>query len=523
MEALKSGFLVWHPSLPGVRNYSQRTAFCFASTNVAPDKRVFAFSDCLLHHSISTFLIRRRLSAIRNPHLRVLRAASTNGYIDGEFRGINDEFADIKLDAGNGAVAKDFNKECFQRGRQILDIILSFLPGGSWWKVGDAFQNGSQIKGPSLICTLRRIWALVAPDKLVIIGAFSALIIAAISEISIPHFVAATIFSAQSGSKVYFYRNAQLLALMCCTFGLFSGIRGGCFGIANQFLVQRMREKLFLVLLCQDIAFFDTEAVGVLTSRLGTDCEQVSHIIGSDLNKMFRNGLQGIGALIYLVMLSWQLALSTVLLCCLMSTILFFYGRYQKNMAKFAQEVVASANEVAQETLSLARIVRTFGTEKQECGRYSKWLKKLVDINLRQNVAYGLCTWSSNTFYNATQLQVQARIRTSLEVSGLIEHTEVVLWFRSQKKSLGWAWRPGPVCFQQDLTVQQFAVHRSHPVSYSFRLAESGQWHGTLVLDILAQISDTGLRLPELEGHIKFLDVSFNYPARPMIDVVERS
>ncbi|XP_059072962.1 ABC transporter B family member 26, chloroplastic isoform X3 [Cryptomeria japonica] len=499
MEALKSGFLVWHPSLPGVRNYSQRTAFCFASTNVAPDKRVFAFSDCLLHHSISTFLIRRRLSAIRNPHLRVLRAASTNGYIDGEFRGINDEFADIKLDAGNGAVAKDFNKECFQRGRQILDIILSFLPGGSWWKVGDAFQNGSQIKGPSLICTLRRIWALVAPDKLVIIGAFSALIIAAISEISIPHFVAATIFSAQSGSKVYFYRNAQLLALMCCTFGLFSGIRGGCFGIANQFLVQRMREKLFLVLLCQDIAFFDTEAVGVLTSRLGTDCEQVSHIIGSDLNKMFRNGLQGIGALIYLVMLSWQLALSTVLLCCLMSTILFFYGRYQKNMAKFAQEVVASANEVAQETLSLARIVRTFGTEKQECGRYSKWLKKLVDINLRQNVAYGLCTWSSNTFYNATQV-VALLIGGGFVMNGHITAEQLTKFILYSEWVIHSTWWVG-----------------DHWASLMQSVGASEKVFELLELPPSKQLTSQGLRLPELEGHIKFLDVSFNYPARPMV------
>lgn len=42
----------------------------------------------------------------------------------------------------------------------------------------------------------------------------------------------------------------------------------------------------------QDIAFFDVEAVGALTSRLGSDCQQVSRIIGNDLNIMFRNALQ---------------------------------------------------------------------------------------------------------------------------------------------------------------------------------------------------------------------------------------
>jgi ABC-type multidrug transport system fused ATPase/permease subunit len=56
--------------------------------------------------------------------------------------------------------------------------------------------------------------------------------------------------------------------------------------------VRRMREKLFTTLLNQDIAFYDAEAVGALTSRLGSDCQQVSQIIGTDLNIMFRNALQ---------------------------------------------------------------------------------------------------------------------------------------------------------------------------------------------------------------------------------------
>lgn len=36
--------------------------------------------------------------------------------------------------------------------------------------------------------------------------------------------------------------------------------------------------------------------------------------------------------------------------------------------------------------------------------RYSKWCKQLISVNLRQNVAYGLWNWSSNTLYNATQV-----------------------------------------------------------------------------------------------------------------------
>jgi ATP-binding cassette subfamily B (MDR/TAP) protein 9 len=57
-------------------------------------------------------------------------------------------------------------------------------------------------------------------------------------------------------------------------------------------LVKRMRETLYSTLLFQDISFFDSQTVGDLTSRLGSDCQQVSRVIGNDLNMIFRNVLQ---------------------------------------------------------------------------------------------------------------------------------------------------------------------------------------------------------------------------------------
>jgi len=40
------------------------------------------------------------------------------------------------------------------------------------------------------------------------------------------------------------------------------------------------------------MSFFDEETVGDLTSRLGADCQQVSQVIGYDLNLICRNVLQ---------------------------------------------------------------------------------------------------------------------------------------------------------------------------------------------------------------------------------------
>lgn len=56
--------------------------------------------------------------------------------------------------------------------------------------------------------------------------------------------------------------------------------------------VKRMRSTLFETLISQDVAFFDRESVGDLTSRLGSDAQSVSHIISIDLNIILRNTLQ---------------------------------------------------------------------------------------------------------------------------------------------------------------------------------------------------------------------------------------
>ena len=90
--------------------------------------------------------------------------------------------------------------------------------------------------------------------------------------------------------------------------------------------------------------------------------------------------------------------------------------------------------QVAQETLSLMRTVRVYGTEEREfqrcvsilkkmsqhiCAsysclrdmwvtfdvdRYELWLEKLAGISLRQSAAYGLWNFSFNTLYHSTQV-----------------------------------------------------------------------------------------------------------------------
>ncbi|KAJ4949917.1 hypothetical protein NE237_000077 [Protea cynaroides] len=268
-------------------------------------------------------------------------------------------------------------------------------------------------------------------------------------------------------------------------------------------LVKRLRERLYSALLFQEISFFDSETVGDLTSRLGADCQQVSRVIGNDLNMILRDVVQGMGALIYLLSLSWRLTLSTMVICCALVMIMLLYGRYQKKAAKLTQEFTACANEVAQETFSLMRTVRVYGTEKQEFGRYEQWLKKLADVSLRQSVAYGWWHLSFSILYHSTQVIAVLVGGTSI-ITGHITAEQLTKFIMYCEWLIYSTWRIG-----DNLASLMQSVGASEKVFQLMDFAPSDQF------------LSKGMKLQRLMGHIEFVNVSFRYPSRAMVPVLQ--
>ncbi|CAN4118085.1 unnamed protein product [Withania somnifera] len=385
-----------------------------------------------------------------------------------------------------------------------IHFVRNLFPGGNWWRLSsEGIDVGATVKPVTVVRALHRMWELIAEDGLLVFAAFTALIFTALSEISIPHFLTAIIFSAQSRSIQVFHRNVRILVVLCIISGICSGVRGCFFGLANMILVKRMREKLYSTLLLQDIFFFDSETVGDLTSRLGADCQQVSRVIGNDLNLILRNVLQGTGALVYLFILSWPLGLCTLTICCALFTIMLLYGQYQKKAAKLIQEYTACANEVAQETFSLMRTVRVYGTEEQELRRYAWWLGKLAEINLRQSAAYGYWNFSFNTLYHSTQviavllggISILAGHITAEQLTKFILYSEWLIYS---------TWWVG-----DNLSSLMQSIGASEKVFQLMDLGPSGQF------------INKGAKLDGVAGRIEFVDVSFYYPSRVKVPVLQ--
>ncbi|KAG1668631.1 hypothetical protein FOA52_002484 [Chlamydomonas sp. UWO 241] len=267
-----------------------------------------------------------------------------------------------------------------------------------WWHVESPQEALDEGNAPSDVGPiLRKMGALIAPDKWLMAGAACFMVVAALSELAIPHYFTKSIFAAgaKEAAATHFSEYIRLLGGIVLVFGLSTAVRGYCFSILNNRLTMRLRQQLFSNLVLRETSFFDTTEVGTLTSRLQTDCHAITGVISTNINVLTRNALQAIGGFVYLATLSQELATCCLFTVSILAAVTLTYGKFARRNQKVYQDVLACSNRVADEVLSLSRIVRTFGAEAQEKARYSTWLEWLYQVAQRRAGGYSLFLASS--------------------------------------------------------------------------------------------------------------------------------
>lgn len=105
-----------------------------------------------------------------------------------DFQAFNDPVFYNTTDSTNGAFdaasphdppPQDNLLTLFEKLVQVLRLIRSFLPGGSWWRLHGVIQDDDQ--QISFLSAMQRFWPLIAPDRVIIGVAFFALVVAAVS------------------------------------------------------------------------------------------------------------------------------------------------------------------------------------------------------------------------------------------------------------------------------------------------------------------------------------------------------
>jgi ABC-type multidrug transport system fused ATPase/permease subunit len=197
-------------------------------------------------------------------------------------------------------------------------------------------------------------------------------------------------FSQQEESSAAFTRTIIYLIAVSCVNAVFSFVKSLFFERAGERMVARLRNRVFEALLRQEIGFFDQTRSAGLVSNVQGDSVVLKEACTSNIATALRNVIQILGGVFYLCSVSWKLTLLLVVVIFPVALLTRLYGRKIKEISKKARQSLAEAADVAEESLSGIRTVRSFAAESKQQQLYNNKTEASLRLGIKAALANGL-------------------------------------------------------------------------------------------------------------------------------------
>ena len=389
----------------------------------------------------------------------------------------------------------------------------------------DQSQNGDDIEAnmdlsdniadgfaSSRITGTRRLIKLAAPQMFWIYVGCVVLLIRLPFSIAQPHFVSTTLGALSRQD----WNAAKTEILLLFLMGIIDAVLDFwvlfLFGFAKENIVKGVRLDLFKAMLRQEVAFFDINSSGELTSRLTSDCGEMA----GDLTWFFRFSIESIvriiGVVTYMMVRSPTLGLCAVSIVPVVGAINKKYGDWLSRNAKAVQNALADANATAQEAFALIRTVIAFASEDTETEKYSSKIEEYYHLNMKQLYMTGFYYMIVSTFLINTVVKAALLyIGTVLIQQGRIT-PEILLAFMLYQGSLQNE-------TQNLLNSYTSLIKSSGAGDKVFALLDRrpeppGTGSPEVILESASRNSSIDYS-DEHEGGVELRDVSFTYSSRP--------
>lgn len=346
------------------------------------------------------------------------------------------------------------------------------------------------------------VWRLVKPDLWLLILVAATAIGAAIVSLQTPsvtgeliNVLAQSIKSSESLSMQELQKPAMKLLLLFLSQGFLTFSHISLVSTLGENVAARLKSTLFSAIIKQDISFFDNHKSGELVGRLTTDVADFKHTFKQIVTQGLKSIAQSVGSAVHLMRISPSLTFTLISTMPVLYTVLNLYGSYLRKLSKHGKEYDGIASGLAGELIANVRTVRAFAAEENECEHYQAATDKVARSNTHLGLHIGLFQGLTNISIGCMALIVLyygGSLVVKNEMSGGDLMTYMLSTQATQKSlvSLG-------VLFGQSIK----AVGSANRVFEFVHLTPGVPLHG-------------GIILPDLDGNIRFDNVSFYYPTR---------
>ncbi len=158
----------------------------------------------------------------------------------------------------------------------------------------------------------------------------------------------------------------------------------------GQHVIADVRSSLYDRIIRQAAPFFSRHSTNELTAHLVSDAAQVERSVSDTLRDLLRESVSLTVYLLLLFRLNWRLASAILLLGPPVGWLTTTFNRRLRRHIDSRQESGAAMLDVAQEAISSQRVVKVFGMEAWESGRFAKAARQQMRDQLRAMRIYFL-------------------------------------------------------------------------------------------------------------------------------------
>jgi subfamily B ATP-binding cassette protein MsbA len=147
--------------------------------------------------------------------------------------------------------------------------------------------------------------------------------------------------------------------------------------------VTDLRNQIYEKLIRQPAGFFLRQPLGRLISAVLNDVEQVRNTLSESLAVLCRQAMTFVFLVAVLLITDWRMALGSMVLIPLVVLPVGKLGRRVRRSVESGQSRLGDLTQILQETFSGNRVVKAFGMEAFEVGRFRDAARRLLRDNLR--------------------------------------------------------------------------------------------------------------------------------------------
>ncbi len=155
-------------------------------------------------------------------------------------------------------------------------------------------------------------------------------------------------------------------------------------------VVEDLRVEAFAKLMTLPVSFFDASSVGIVTSKLTYNTEQMSSASTNAIVSSVRDSLTILGMVAYMLYLDWRLTLIFIVTAPIMVLYLKKMTPELRGAGKTVQESMGEMTQVAEESVAGQRMVKIFAGSEYEQKRFSTAVAKNRHMQIRLSRISGI-------------------------------------------------------------------------------------------------------------------------------------